>query len=181
MYVCQHSGSTPNPSCEETEKYRGYRTTQGWRAQIEGKKKKRGVLLFHRDSSKWINWKNELSKTLNIFNLSHLRWWIIFLILALYYLTPISVLLVVFLHSDYMFPVFFLHPSILSHMHISPDTVNSFYTVWNTHGAANKHTLIYGHTHTVCTIACTQTHTHANATRLCSLPQCADMIIKQGT
>lgn len=39
----------------------------------------------------------------------------------------------------------FLHPSVLSHRFLQ--TLNSFYAVWNTHGAANKHALIYGHTH----------------------------------
>lgn len=31
--------------------------------------------------------------------------------------------------------------------YLPPDTVNSFYAVWNTHGAVNKHVVIYGHTH----------------------------------
>lgn len=78
--------------------------------------------------------------------------------------------------------------SVLSHRYIPPDTVNSFYPVWNTHGVVNKHALIYGHTHThtqthtMCSTG-TQTHacTHMCKHCLCSLPQCADMIIKQAT
>ena len=53
----------------------------------------------------------------------------------------------------------FLCLCILSHRCIPPDTVNSLNAVWNTHGAANKHALIYGHinTHTQ-----TDTHTHTH-------------------
>lgn len=39
---------------------------------------------------------------------------------------------------------------IFFHRYILPYTINSFYVVWNTHGAVNKHALIYGHMCKLC-------------------------------
>lgn len=47
---------------------------------------------------------------------------------------------------------------------------HTFYAVWRKHGATNKQALIYGHA-----------RTHVCALCLNSLPQCADMVMKQAT
>ena len=67
----------------------------------------------------------------------------------------------VFDRSDKLFKS--IHP--LSHIH---SFRHSFYAVWDTHGAANKHGGIYG-------------HIQAKSVCLCSFPQYADIIIKQET
>lgn len=54
-----------------------------------------------------------------------------------------------------------------SHRCIFPDTFNSFYPFWNTHGATNKHVLIYRHTHTR-----TKTHTHVQALSMITSTLC---------
>lgn len=53
----------------------------------------------------------------------------------------------IYIHKTFFLFCFFCL-SDLSHGYIPLDTVNSFYPVWNTHGATNKHILIYGHVHT---------------------------------
>lgn len=124
MYVCQQSGFTPNPLCAKPEEQRKY--------------KRRGA----DEMAKWKKKRGEKRGTFSFIVLGgtdrlediNLRLLLLYLALNICHTCQIISGVQLGEKKAFFSVLSCSFPLLGSHRYIPPDTVNSFYAVWNTHG-----------------------------------------------